>query len=1013
MKRLLLTLLFLQAFYAASQAQTLLNSRHINPDHGNPNYGSLCQQVEGTPSGKIFVYGTYDELSDNFEGLLANAAGNRRFIAAYQPDGQIEWVRGVSDETSYRTWMSYAPAGHLYWASDFTGLLHIGTDIMSTTDTDESIVIGRYDTSGNYQNAFVIGSINTYERVKDIASDANGNVVVLLTTNAVGTYLGLNLQPAPEAPVSMILARYSPSGGLLSAALIGATAYDFGQFSLAPAPGGDWYVGGSMFSGKVVLGGVDIPEIGSGILRWNLISGLVWVTPVLSIYNNCHIYDIASDQAGNVAFAGSYIGQLQAGNPRSLSGYNIDVLVGKMDAAGQILWSRNGDDDSNFSETAYGVTTDADGNVYITGGCKGGLVFENGGVCDSGPYSVSFIARFNADGGYAWANCNGGGTGIDLVVQPDHSIFATGTTATGISASSTNYLNHWANYDLSVQALPKTRYCTGDTVFLYWNVEGTTYPAGSAVQVSVLDSSAVLYTSNYPTTGGSSGVIHFVVNDGFNLAGNRTLFLSLKIAGQNAARTTGFIVLQSPVPFFPVPDQPSCIGSNRWLQPFSLYQDPHLVHWEPSANLLHADSIAAQVQNVQESITYRVFFTDTIKGCVRSDTVRTILYDYAAQLAGPTMVYGAENYDYVASVSGTLHPPYTYQWLNNPNTSSQIPLYVFDTTYAAVTVKDFYGCERHDSLYVLYHPARILRGRVMNPDSTAGMLFTPVEVYKKSNSGQSVSFYHFFLTDISGYFYDEIRGSDSLILVRVRPDTLLHPQTAPTWYTRKFFVQNAVDISLAEDTIDLAPIRLLDVQMLPDSNGLLGGTISSLLPQFQDSDFPVSGLVLWIANAEYQPLRFTVTDENGRFRFENLPFGTYFFMVDKFKINNALAPSITIDAGRPQVDQLVGTLLADRLLMQDVVATGDPDLPGLRWAVSPNPFSGGLLRLNNPYVTNQPVQVSLCDGTGRVLFVSNTMTDGSGQTQVSWPVRQEGLFFLKIRMRDGQVAVKKVVVVKG
>lgn len=278
-------------------------------------------------------------FSDKFEGLLANAAGNRRFIAAYQPNGQIEWVRGVSDETSYRTWMSYAPAGgHLYWASDFTGLLHIGTDIMSTTDIDESIVIGRYDTSGNYQNAFVIGSINTYERVKDIASDANGNAAVLLTTNAVGTYLGLNLQPAVDAPGSTILARYTPGGTLLSAALVGASQYDFGQFSLAPAPSGDWYVGGSMFSGKVVLAGTEIPEIGSGILRWNLNAGLVWVSPVLSVYNNCQTQlNIASDQAGNVAFAGSFIGQLQAGNPRSKSGYNIDVLVGKMDAAGDNL----------------------------------------------------------------------------------------------------------------------------------------------------------------------------------------------------------------------------------------------------------------------------------------------------------------------------------------------------------------------------------------------------------------------------------------------------------------------------------------------------------------------------------------------------------------------------------------------------------------------------------------------------------------------------------------------------
>ena len=1013
MQKLVLILILWWSVAPATHAQVLLQGKYTNPPFGGGVYPTLSQQIQGTPEGKIFVYGTYDPSSDNFDGLMTGNTGKTRFVAAYGSDGQIAWVRGVSNESSFRCSMTYSPTGLLYWGASFVASVQMGTETLTTGAEDQDIAIGRCDTLGNLLGNLQIGTDSTLESLKDVATDAAGNLLVLFITNATGAYMGMNLQTLPDAGLPMILARFSGTGVFLNAVQVGVTQYDFGQFSLAPAPDGDWYIGGFMYSGKVVLGGTEIGEGGSGIVRWNLNSGPVWVSPVLSTSNNCLIQALASDAAGNIAFAGSYIGQLLSGNPRSKTGYYYDVLVGKMDATGQILWSRNGDDGSNGHEIAYAVDMDEAGNVYVTGNSKGGLLFENYGVCDSGPYATSFIARFHADGGFAWANCNGSGTGVDLIVQPDHTVFAVGNTADGVSQYNTNYLNHWANYNLAVQPLPQTHFCTIDTISLNWTFDGPAFPAGSAVYVSLRDSAGVIYSYGYPSTSGNAGVILFEIQDGFSPA-DQSVFLSVQIGPAHVVRTPDFTVSQSPVPYFSLASYPSCLGIDRRLEPAVQFTPPDLVHWEPASGLSNPDTISILIQNVQAAATYTVFFTDTITGCARSKSISIAPYDFSALVSGPEHVYGIDSYTYHAEpVNGSPYAPLSYQWSGNPNIGPYVPLFIYDTTYVVAKIRDAYGCERTDSLYVEYEPARVLTGHVFNPDSTAALPYTAVEIYRKSNSSGLLTLYTVPVTDPAGYFYEEIRGSDSTILVHVVPDTFLYPHAAPTWFTRKYFVQNAVPVSLAQQNITLPTIRVLDNQMLPDSNGVLGGTIETDLPQFQNSTQPVAGLLIWIADAERQPLQFTVTDQNGVFRFEHLPFGAYYFMVDKMGINNDLAPSITIDAGRPQADALLGTLLADRLNILDMVATQQVSLPATQWEVSPNPFTSGALQLYHPDMAGHALEITFCDAGGRHLFEMNATTDRTGKALIHLPKMNDGIYFLKIKSGNHLFTMKKIVVAQG
>ena len=70
-------------------------------------------------------------------------------------------------------------------------------------------------------------------------------------------------------------------------------------------------------------------------------------------------YGVATDAAGNVYLTG------ETGLARRRQSRRQDAWVAKYDAAGHVLWKRQlGTADDDF---AYGVATDAAGNVYLTG----------------------------------------------------------------------------------------------------------------------------------------------------------------------------------------------------------------------------------------------------------------------------------------------------------------------------------------------------------------------------------------------------------------------------------------------------------------------------------------------------------------------------------------------------------------------------------------------------------------------------------------------------------------------
>ena len=125
---------------------------------------------------------------------------------------------------------------------------------------------------------------------------------------------------------------------------------------------------------------------------------------------------VATDLSGNVIMTGSYGNTITFGNTTLTNANGINnIFIVKFDATGNVLWTKSAG--GIGFEYSSGLTTDANGNVYITGSFNSdtikfgttSLVNSN----NSGNYTDIFIAKYDASGNMLWAK-KAGNTNNDV-----------------------------------------------------------------------------------------------------------------------------------------------------------------------------------------------------------------------------------------------------------------------------------------------------------------------------------------------------------------------------------------------------------------------------------------------------------------------------------------------------------------------------------------------------------------------------------------------------------------------
>ncbi len=117
---------------------------------------------------------------------------------------------------------------------------------------------------------------------------------------------------------------------------------------------------------------------------------------------------IATDGEGNVLVAGTFTGTVDFGDGPTTSAGESDVFVLSLAPDGALRWAhRLG---GAGLDAAYGIATDAAGNVVVTGSFEGSVDFGDGEVMSAGAEDA-FVVSLTDDGTFGWKRTFGGGGG--------------------------------------------------------------------------------------------------------------------------------------------------------------------------------------------------------------------------------------------------------------------------------------------------------------------------------------------------------------------------------------------------------------------------------------------------------------------------------------------------------------------------------------------------------------------------------------------------------------------------
>ncbi len=414
-------------------------------------------------NGNVYVAGLYFSSTITFGTYTLTNNGNYdTYLVKYDALGNVLWAKsagGAFDDVSLS--VATDPSGNIYITGYYTSsTLLFGTYTLTNSGAGD-IFIAKYDGAGNVLWAKTAGGSNN-DNGNSIATDATGNVYITgdfqSSTMSFGTNTLTNMGSS-----DVYLAKYDPSGNVLWAQTTGDNLYDISN-AVTTDPGGNVWITGYYKSATLTFGTFTLNNSASGsgdifITKFSASGIPLWCDTygdVLEDVGNA----ICSDANGNVYLTGNYkspnlaFGTITFTN---VSAGSCDVYITKYNNAGSILWAKSAG--GNFDDTGTGVTTDAGGNVYITGHVHSTSI-------TFGTYTVTcfgvgdgYVAKYNGSGAPVYAISAGGisddGTS-SITADAGGNVYVTGYFFSNTISFGTYTLNLVASSDMFVAKIGST-----------------------------------------------------------------------------------------------------------------------------------------------------------------------------------------------------------------------------------------------------------------------------------------------------------------------------------------------------------------------------------------------------------------------------------------------------------------------------------------------------------------------------------------------------------------------------
>jgi hypothetical protein len=420
MKTKLLSLLFALciSFTTTAQAPGWLwaqNAPTITTDFANQSPGRITIDT----GGNLIVTGTTEQQSITFGNTtITTTAGyvgsSDIFIVKYDASGNILWAKcmgGVAYE-QINSVCTDANGNIL-----LTGYFNSPSMVVgSTTLTNTGLFIAKLDASGNVLWAQSAGG-NGGGKGMSVSTDASGNVFTTGWFAGPALVLGSSTLTASINSAHIYVAKYDVSGNVLWTKSVDGNIDDI-HLNIKADLNGNVFLGGAYFANGVNFGNnvtLNAPGAYANLIflaKLDAAGNALWAKSSINS-NVARCNDMDLDASGNVFLAGWFFGDSLAmgsttlTNPTSTSlTDNKNLFVAKYDALGNVLWAKSAG--GVLDEEAQGISTDAGGNVFISGYFSSPTVaFGNSTITNVGTSNI-FVAKYDASGNPLWAQSAGG-----------------------------------------------------------------------------------------------------------------------------------------------------------------------------------------------------------------------------------------------------------------------------------------------------------------------------------------------------------------------------------------------------------------------------------------------------------------------------------------------------------------------------------------------------------------------------------------------------------------------------
>ncbi len=364
--------------------------------------------------------------------ILILSITHRTFAQSSSVQSSWVWAKTATGEGVGRA-VCTDISGNVYVTGFFSSpTITFGTFTLINIDAiwgTSDIFIVKYNTSGTVLWAKSAGG-NGIDAVTSISVDVSGNIYVTgYYNNPTITFGNFTLTNtggfcAPNPCNDIFIAKYDSSGAALWAKTAGGNGDDYGT-SISADVGGNSYITGYFRSPTIAFGSFTLTNasITGGtniyVVKYNVLGNVLWAKSA-GVNDEVSGYSLSTDALGNVYVTGEFNSPIITFGSFTLINSGSNFYVVKYDTSGNVLWAKSAG--GNGFCVGSSISADSFGNVYITGDFHESIIFGSFTLTNTNPGNApdTYVVKYDGSGNVLWAkSATGNNSNIGHSISAD------------------------------------------------------------------------------------------------------------------------------------------------------------------------------------------------------------------------------------------------------------------------------------------------------------------------------------------------------------------------------------------------------------------------------------------------------------------------------------------------------------------------------------------------------------------------------------------------------------------